>query len=291
MLRLRNTLTREIEEVRPRERTRPDVLMRSDGLPSVARRQHALVPAPRPDRARAALPRRRRPPADEHHRRRTHDRRAVRRRPRQDAARRRGRGPDDGGDRREVHEPVLRRHRRASGSVRADLYPKATDHIPQIIELAAKLIERGHAYEKDGTVFYDVTTFPGYGRLSHQSLDDMRAAHRIEVDPTSATIRTSSCGCAAGPRRELVYESPWGPGYPGWHIECSAMSLHHLGDRFELHTGGVDNRFPHHEDEIAQSEGAVGHEVVEHVGARRAPADGQREDGEVGRQRRDDPRR
>jgi cysteinyl-tRNA synthetase len=150
----------------------------------------------------------------------------------------------------------------ALGIRRADLYPKATDHIPQIIELAAKLIERGHAYEKDGTVFYDVTTFPGYGRLSHQSLDDMRAAHRIEVDPAKRNHQDFVLWVHAGPRRELVYDSPWGPGYPGWHIECSAMSLHHLGDRFELHTGGVDNRFPHHEDEIAQSEGAVGHEVV-----------------------------
>jgi cysteinyl-tRNA synthetase len=150
----------------------------------------------------------------------------------------------------------------AIGIIRADLYPKATDHIPQIIEIAAKLIERGHAYEKDGTVFYDVTTFPNYGRLSHQSLDDMRAAHRIEVDPAKRNHQDFVLWVAAGPRRELVYESPWGPGYPGWHIECSAMSLHHLGEHVEIHTGGVDNRFPHHEDEIAQTEGAVGHEVV-----------------------------
>jgi cysteinyl-tRNA synthetase len=150
----------------------------------------------------------------------------------------------------------------AIGIVRADLYPKATDHIPQIIELVAKLLERGHAYEKDGTVFYDVTSFPAYGRLSHQSLDDMRAAHRIEVDPNKRNHQDFVLWVHAGPRRELVYDSPWGKGYPGWHIECSAMSLHHLGDRFDIHTGGVDNRFPHHEDEIAQSEGAVGHEVV-----------------------------
>jgi cysteinyl-tRNA synthetase len=150
----------------------------------------------------------------------------------------------------------------ALGIIRADDYPKATDHIPQIIELVAKLIERGHAYEKDGTVFYDVTTFANYGRLSHQSLEDMRAAHRIEVDPNKRNHQDFVLWVHAGPRRELVYDSPWGPGYPGWHIECSAMSLHHFGDRFEIHTGGVDNRFPHHEDEIAQSEGAIGHEVV-----------------------------
>jgi cysteinyl-tRNA synthetase len=151
----------------------------------------------------------------------------------------------------------------AVGILRADLYPKATEHIPQIIELVAKLIERGHAYEKDGTVFYDVTTFPSYGALSGQSLEAMRSAHRIEVDHAKRNHQDFVLWVAAGPRRELTYDSPWGEGYPGWHIECSAMSLHHLGDRFELHTGGIDNRFPHHEDEIAQSEGAVGHRVVE----------------------------
>jgi cysteinyl-tRNA synthetase len=90
----------------------------------------------------------------------------------------------------------------------------------------------------------------------------LRAAHRIDVDPAKRNHQDFVLWVHAGPRRELVYDSPWGQGYPGWHIECSAMSLHHLGERFEIHTGGVDNRFPHHEDEIAQSEGAVGHEVV-----------------------------
>ncbi len=147
---------------------------------------------------------------------------------------------------------------------RAAEYPRATGHIPQIIELIAKLIERGHAYEVDGTVYYDVTTFEGYGALSGQSLDAMRAGHRIEnVDTAKRHHQDFTLWVAAGPRRELVFDSPWGTGYPGWHIECSAMSLHYLGDHFDLHTGGVDNRFPHHEDEIAQSEGAVGHRVVE----------------------------
>ncbi len=146
---------------------------------------------------------------------------------------------------------------------RAASYPRATAHIPQIIELIAKLIERGHAYEKDGTIYYDVTTFEGYGALSGQSLDAMRAGHRIEnVDTGKRNHQDFTLWVAAGPRRELVFDSPWGTGYPGWHIECSAMSLHYLGDRFDLHTGGVDNRFPHHEDEIAQSEGAIGHPVV-----------------------------
>jgi len=147
--------------------------------------------------------------------------------------------------------------------LRADVYPKATEHIPQIIELIAKLIERGHAYEIEGNVYYDVTTFPNYGRLSHQALEDMRAGHRHDnVDERKRNHQDFSLWVAAGPRRELVYDSPWGSGYPGWHIECSAMSLHYFGERFDIHTGGIDNRFPHHEDEIAQSEGAVGHQVV-----------------------------
>jgi cysteinyl-tRNA synthetase len=145
----------------------------------------------------------------------------------------------------------------------ADVYPKATEHIPQIIELVAKLIERGHAYEVDGTVYYDVSTFPAYGTLSHQSLDDMRAGHRIEeIDSAKRHHQDFVLWRAAGPRRELVFGSPWGPGYPGWHIECSAMSLEYLGEQFDIHTAGIDLRFPHHEDEIAQSEGAVGHQVV-----------------------------
>ena len=144
----------------------------------------------------------------------------------------------------------------------ADVYPRATEHIDQIIDLIATLIARGHAYEKDGTVFYDVTSFPTYGKLSGQSLDDMQAAHRIEVDPNKRNHQDFTLWVAAGGRRELVYDSPWGPGYPGWHIECSAMSLYYLGERFDIHTGGIDNRFPHHENEIAQSEGAVGHPVV-----------------------------
>jgi cysteinyl-tRNA synthetase len=146
---------------------------------------------------------------------------------------------------------------------RASEYPRATAHISQIIELIAKLVERGHAYESGGTVYYDVTTFQGYGALSGQSLDAMRAGYRIEnVDTSKRNHQDFTLWVSAGQRRELVFDSPWGKGYPGWHIECSAMSLHCLGERFDLHTGGVDNRFPHHEDEIAQSEGAVGHRVV-----------------------------
>ncbi len=145
---------------------------------------------------------------------------------------------------------------------RFDVYPKATEYVPQMIEMTADLIERGHAYEHDGTVYFDVTTFPDYGKLSHQSLDAMRAGHRVEVDTVKRSHQDFTLWRAAGGSRLMKWDSPWGPGFPGWHIECSAMSIHLLGERFDIHTGGVDNVFPHHEDEVAQSEGATGHEVV-----------------------------
>jgi cysteinyl-tRNA synthetase len=150
------------------------------------------------------------------------------------------------------------------GIERADLYPRATDHIPEMIALIQTLIEKGHAYEVDGTVYYDVTTFPGYGKLSGNTLDQLRAGHRQEltVDPAKRHPEDFALWKKAGSNRALKWPSPWGEGFPGWHIECSAMSMKHLGDRFDIHTGGNDNKFPHHEDEIAQSEGAVGHQVV-----------------------------
>ncbi len=145
---------------------------------------------------------------------------------------------------------------------RFDSYPRATDHVPQMIEITAKLIERGHAYEVDGTVYFDVTTFAGYGTLSNQSLEAMRAGHRVDVDTVKRNHQDFTLWRAAGEHRLMQWDSPWGPGFPGWHIECSAMSMHLLGERFDIHTGGVDNIFPHHEDEIAQSEGVTGHPVV-----------------------------
>ena len=150
------------------------------------------------------------------------------------------------------------------GIERADLYPRATDHISEMIAIIQTLIERGHAYEADGTIYFDVTTFPGYGRLSGNTLSQLRAGHRqeLEVDPAKRRPEDFALWKKAGANRALKWPSPWGEGYPGWHIECSAMSMKHLGDRFDVHTGGNDNKFPHHEDEIAQSEGAVGHEVV-----------------------------
>jgi cysteinyl-tRNA synthetase len=150
------------------------------------------------------------------------------------------------------------------GIERADLYPRASDHIPEMIEIIKSLIDKGHAYEVERTVYYDVTTFPHYGKLSGNTLEALRAGHRQETvtDPNKRHPADFALWKKAGPGRLLKWPSPWGDGYPGWHIECSAMSMKHLGERFDIHTGGNDNKFPHHEDEIAQSEGAVGHPVV-----------------------------
>ncbi|MGZ4190353.1 MAG: cysteine--tRNA ligase [Actinomycetota bacterium] len=148
---------------------------------------------------------------------------------------------------------------------RARSYPKASEYVPQMIELVAKLLERGHAYEVAGTVYYDVASFPAYGRLSGNTLEQLQADHRKEIgDKNKRHHADFVLWMHAGPQRLITFDSPWGKGFPGWHIECSAMSLAAFGERFDLHTGGEDNVFPHHEDEIAQSEGAVGHQVVAH---------------------------
>jgi cysteinyl-tRNA synthetase len=146
----------------------------------------------------------------------------------------------------------------------ADRYPRATEHIQDMIDLTEVLIQRGHAYVVDnGSVYYDVASFHGYGKLSGNTLDKLREGHRdLETDPLKRHPADFALWKAAGPGRLMKWPSPWGEGFPGWHIECSAMSMKYLGDRFDIHTGGTDLRFPHHEDEIAQSEGAVGHQVV-----------------------------
>jgi cysteinyl-tRNA synthetase len=132
-----------------------------------------------------------------------------------------------------------------------------------MLELVAKLLEGGHAYEVDGNVYFAVESFPGYGRLSGNTLDQLRAGHRQdEPDPRKRHHADFALWKAAGPGRLVKWSSPWGDGYPGWHIECSAMSLATLGEHIDVHTGGEDNVFPHHEDEIAQSEAVVGHQVV-----------------------------
>jgi cysteinyl-tRNA synthetase len=149
------------------------------------------------------------------------------------------------------------------GIRRADAYPKATDHIAEMIELTERLIERGHAYVVGGSVYFDVHSFPGYGKLSGNTIENLRAGHRqIEHDPNKRHPEDFALWKEAGGGRLMKWDSPWGSGFPGWHIECSAMSMKHLGEHFDIHVGGTDLKFPHHEDEIAQSEGAVGHQVV-----------------------------
>jgi len=131
-----------------------------------------------------------------------------------------------------------------------------------MIDLTRRLVDNGLAYEVDGTVYFDVSEFPGYGKLSGQRLDALQAGHRVEVETDKHDPEDFALWKAASPNRLMKWPSPWGPGFPGWHIECSAMSLKHLGEYVDIHTGGIDNKFPHHEDEIAQSEGALGHRVV-----------------------------
>jgi cysteinyl-tRNA synthetase len=142
-------------------------------------------------------------------------------------------------------------------------YPRASEYVPQMQELVARLLEGGHAYEVQGNVYFAVESFPGYGRLSGNTLERLRAGHRQEEpDPRKRHHADFALWKAAGPGRLVKWPSPWGDGYPGWHIECSAMSLATLGEHIDVHTGGEDNVFPHHEDEVAQSEAAVGHQVV-----------------------------
>ncbi len=145
----------------------------------------------------------------------------------------------------------------ALGLPPADLEPKATEHIPQIIDLIRRLEEQGFAYQGAADVYFRVRRFPGYGKLSGQSLDDMLVGARIEVDPHKEDPLDFVLWKASKPG-EPAWPSPWGPGRPGWHIECSAMSMHYLGETLDLHGGGQDLVFPHHENELAQSEAATG---------------------------------
>ena len=145
---------------------------------------------------------------------------------------------------------------------RTSVYPHATEYIPRMVELIELLIAKGHAYEVSGNVYYDIASFPAYGRLSRNSTEKLLAGARGEPDPRKRHPGDFALWKAAGEHRLQTWPSPWGPGFPGWHIECSAMSMALLGERFDVHTGGADNVFPHHEAEIAQSEGVTGHRVV-----------------------------
>lgn len=147
------------------------------------------------------------------------------------------------------------------GVGRADVEPKATDHIKEIIDMVKGLVERGYAYEMNRSVYFEVSKFPGYGKLSKRDLEDMMAGARVEVDERKRNPMDFALW-KASKEGEPSWESPWGPGRPGWHIECSAMSLKHLGETFDMHGGGADLIFPHHENEIAQSEAYTGKTFV-----------------------------
>ena len=145
----------------------------------------------------------------------------------------------------------------------ADNYPRATEHIDEMIQMILTLIEKGHAYVVGHNVYYDVTTFKNYGKLSGNTLDELNAGARIEVNSEKRHPQDFALW-KHDPRHIQQWDSPWGRGFPGWHIECSAMSTKYLGEQFDFHTGGEDNIFPHHECEIAQSEGATGKKWVKY---------------------------
>ena len=150
----------------------------------------------------------------------------------------------------------------ALGIERATVNPKATEHIPEIIAMIEKLVAKGLAYPCDnGDVYYNTQAFPGYGKLCGQNLEDLESGARIDVDPNKKHPMDFALWKAQKPG-EPAWDSPWGKGRPGWHIECSAMSTKYLGETIDIHCGGKDLVFPHHENEIAQSEGATGKPFV-----------------------------
>jgi cysteinyl-tRNA synthetase len=146
--------------------------------------------------------------------------------------------------------------------LRPDIAPRATGHIIEQIEMVKALLARGLAYEANGSVYFDVSTFAGYGKLSGRSVEELAAGARVEVNPDKRNPADFALWKRAESGHIMRWPSPWGEGFPGWHIECSAMSTKYLGETFDIHGGGLENQFPHHECEIAQSEGATGRPFV-----------------------------
>ena len=142
--------------------------------------------------------------------------------------------------------------------VRPDISPRASGHIIEQIELVKKLLKKGFAYEVNGSVYFDVSKFKDYGKLSGRNVEDMLAGARVEVSPEKKAPADFALWKKAEPNHIMQWPSPWGMGYPGWHLECSAMSMKYLGSTIDIHGGGLENQFPHHECEIAQSEAANG---------------------------------
>ena len=157
----------------------------------------------------------------------------------------------------------------------AHVFPWASQHIPEMLSIVGTLVEKGHAYERGGNVYFGVPSFSDYGKLSRNTGVDLLEGVRAEADPLKRDPRDFTLWKAAEPGRDVKWDSQWGEGFPGWHIECSAMASKYLGEFFDIHTGGVDNIFPHHEDEIAQSEAAFGEQHVRYwVHAQHLLADG-----------------
>ena len=166
------------------------------------------------------------------------------------------------------YEEAFHRDQALIGVKPADAYPRASECIDLMLDLIGTLVDKGHAYVgTDGTVYFDARSFESYGAISGNRLEDLRAGHREDAEALTAGKRFHADWALwkrAGEKRAMTWDSPWGVGFPGWHIECSAMSLDLLGEHIDVHTGGIDLRFPHHEDERAQSDAGVGHEVVRH---------------------------
>lgn len=137
--------------------------------------------------------------------------------------------------------------------LRPDISPRASGHIPEQIEMIQLLMEKGYAYENDGNVYFSIEKFPDYGKLSGRSVDDMKEGHRVEVSMDKKNSADFALWKKADETHIMQWNSPWGRGYPGWHLECSCMSNKYLGATFDIHGGGMENKFPHHESEIAQS--------------------------------------
>jgi len=170
------------------------------------------------------------------------------------------RSKEQGVDWKELAETFIQAHDTDMGALgvqRADVEPRATDYIAQIIRIVKTLVEKGAAYEVDGDVYFEVDKFEGYGKLSKRNLEDLQAGARIEVDERKINPLDFALWKSSKPG-EPAWDSPWGKGRPGWHIECSAMSAEILGQPLDIHGGGKDLIFPHHENEIAQSEAAAG---------------------------------
>lgn len=168
------------------------------------------------------------------------------------------------------YEALFHRDRELLNISQAQAYPRASEYIEKMVALISELVSKGHAYVgSDESVYFDARSFATYGAISGNRIAELKPGHRLSTEAMAESGKKFHADWALwkrspATRSQLIWDSPWGKGFPGWHIECSAMSLDLLGERIDVHTGGIDLRFPHHEDERAQSNGASGHEVVNH---------------------------